>query len=357
MFSISRHSFRFLIALIVISLLSSCGTTTKRVAVDPVAVAREEAKQKALYVQIQGDGQERVQRLAYPMLKNAAPICDDEIRPSLGFIPANKYAWPKDYQDAAVKALGVGDQVSAGLIIDGSPAQFSGLQQDDVLLTIAGKKVPSGKKATERTWKLIEKQANVNVPIEITVDRGAQILTYEITPIAVCDTYAFLIGGSEVNAYADGSGIYITTGMLRFVQNDIELATVIAHELAHNAMEHTNKKTANYLLGSILDIAAAAYGINTQGAFGNAAAQTYSQAFEAEADYVGMYILAIAGYPIEGVANFWRRMGMENPGSIATKWISTHPGTAERYLALDATELEIESKISDGLPLRPDPKK
>ena len=95
MFSSSRHSFRFLIALIVISLLSSCGTTTKRVAVDPVAVAREEAKQKALYVQIQGDGQERVQRLAYPMLKNAAPICDDEIRPSLGFIPANKYAWPK----------------------------------------------------------------------------------------------------------------------------------------------------------------------------------------------------------------------------------------------------------------------
>ena len=217
MCSTSKNSFRLLIALIIISLQSACGTTTKRVSIDPVAAAREEMKQKVLYVETQDAGQERVQRLTYPMLKYAAPICDDEIRPSLGFIPVNKYAWPIDYQD-------------------------------DVLITIAGKKVPSGKNATERTWKLIEKQASIDVPIEVTVDRGTQILTYEITPIAVCDTYAFLIGGSEVNAYADGQGIYITLGMLRFVQNDMELATVIAHELAHNAMEHTNKKTTNLIL-------------------------------------------------------------------------------------------------------------
>ena len=353
----NRQSISFLITLILITLSGGCGTTTKSVAVDPAAAAREEAKQKALYVQTQSEGQERVQRLAYPMLRNAAPICDEEIRPSLGFIPANKYAWPKDYRQAAAQTLGVSDPVTVGLIIDGSPAQFSGLQQDDILLTIAGKKVPTGNKATEKTWKLIENKTTVGVPIDIAVTRGSQTLTFEITPIAVCDTYAFLIGGGEVNAYADGHGIYVTTGMLRFVQEDIELATVIGHELAHNAMEHTNKKTANYLLGSILDIAAAAYGVNTGGAFGNAAAQTYSKEFEAEADYVGMYILAIAGYPIDGVANFWRRMGMEQPGSIATKWTSTHPGTAERYLALEATEQEIKLKIEADLPLRPDLKK
>lgn len=337
--------------------INSCGTTTKRVAVDPAAAAREEAKQKALYVQTQSEGQNRVQRLAYPMLLNAAPICDEEIRPSLGIIPANMYAWPKDYQSAARQSLGVSEQVSVGLLIEGSPAYDSGLIEDDILLSIAGKKVPTGKKATEKTWKLLEKNTTIGKPVDIEISRRSQILTFQITPVAVCDTYAYLIGGSEVNAYADGHGIYITTGMLRFVEDDLELATVIGHELAHNAMEHTNTKTANFLLGSILDIAAAAYGINTQNAFGRAAAQAYSQDFEAEADYVGMYILAIGGYSIEGVADFWRRMGMESPDSIASKWTATHPGTAERYLAMDATEQEIKSKIAAGLPLRPDPKK
>lgn len=344
-----------LITLVLIAAsLTACGTTTKRMNIDPAAAAREEARQKALYVQTQSKGQERVQRLAYPMLLNAAPICDEEIRPSLGVIPANKFAWPKDYQDAAVSEFGVGDQVSVGLIIESSPAYESGLKEDDILLEIAGKKVPKGKKGTEKTWKLIEKNTEVGVPVEVKVRRGSETLSYQLTPVAVCNTYAFLIGGSEVNAYADGHGIYITTGMLRFVQDDLELATVIGHELAHNAMEHSNTKTANFLLGSILDIAAAAYGYNTQNAFGNAASQAFSQDFEAEADYVGMYILAIGGYPIEGVADFWRRMGMENPDSIATKWISTHPGTAERYLALEKVADEIEFKRQNGLPLRPD---
>jgi hypothetical protein len=345
-----------LLCISLLSLMSACCTTIQRVEVDPVAAAREEARQKALYVESQSQGQERVQRVTYPMLRNAAPICGDEVRPSLGFIPANRYAWPKNYQEAAVDVLGVSEKVSVGLIIEDSPAFSSGLRMHDQLVSIAGKKVPSGKKATEKTWKLIEKNTHIGVSVTLTVQRQSEILDFELTPIAVCDTYAFLIGGSEVNAYADGHGIYLTTGMLSFARNDVELATVIGHELAHNALDHIDKKKVKFVLGSILDIAAAVYGINTGGLFGSAAAQTFSKGYEAEADYVGMYILAIAGYPIGDVADFWRRMGREVPGSIANRWISTHPGTAERYLALEMTEQEIKQKMANGLPIRPERK-
>ena len=34
----------------------------------------------------------------------------------------------------------------------------------------------------------------------------------------------------------------------------------------------------------------------------------FSQAFELEADYVGLYILARAGYPTKNAAAFWRKM-------------------------------------------------
>jgi predicted Zn-dependent protease len=45
-----------------------------------------------------------------------------------------------------------------------------------------------------------------------------------------------------VNAFADGEKVVITKGMMRFVENDRELSLVIAHEMAHNAMGHTDNK-------------------------------------------------------------------------------------------------------------------
>lgn len=86
------------------------------------------------------------------------------------------------------------------------------------------------------------------------------------------------------------------------VTSDEELATVVSHEIAHNAMKHIDAKmqnaTAGAFFGAILDIFAATQGVNTGGEFTSQFAQlgamTFSQEFEREADYVGMYILALA---------------------------------------------------------------
>ena len=122
-------------------------------------------------------------------------------------------------------------------------------------------------------------------------------------------------------------------------------------------MDHIDKKRGNALFGSIFDVVAAAYGVNTQGAFGNMGAKAFSQDFEAEADYIGMYVLALADYQVDDVANFWRRMGASNPGSIETQYSGTHPGTAERYLALEQIAEEIRIKREAGEELRPNYKK
>ena len=77
----------------------------------------------------------------------------------------------------------------------------------------------------------------------------------------------------------------------------------------------------------------------------------FAQEFEAEADYVGMYFMARAGYSIDGVENFWRRMSAESPRSIRLAY--THPTNAERFLVLTATREEILRKQNNNLPLRP----
>ena len=104
--------------------------------------------------------------------------------------------------------------------------------------------------------------------------------------------------------------------------------------------------------GYLTSLAAAGAGVNTRGTFGSLGAQMYSQDFEREADYVGMYILANSGIEREGVANFWRRMSIENPRSIS--YASTHPSSSERWVNIEAVNKEIDKKILESEPLLPE---
>ena len=143
--------------------------------------------------------------------------------------------------------------------------------------------------------------------------------------------------------------------MLRFIEDDRELQMIIAHELAHNIEGHIEKKSNNFILGTIVDLAASSAGINTRGTFVSMGAQMYSQDFEREADYVGMYKMANSNIDRKGVANFWRRMSVENPGSIS--YASSHPSSSERWVNIEAINKEIDSKIIQSLPLIPERKK
>jgi Zn-dependent protease with chaperone function len=169
----------------------------------------------------------------------------------------------------------------------------------------------------------------------------------------------------EINAYTDGNKIVISRKMLNFVHNDNELALVIGHELAHAALNHVGKTTQNVVLGQIggiaIDQILASQGLNTGGQFaslGSGIAQSrYSVAFEQEADYVGMYFMERAGFNIEGVANFWRRMAANDSRTITQR--TSHPTSPERFIAIERTQKEIAAKKKAGERLVPNlaPKK
>ena len=125
---------------------------------------------------------------------------------------------------------------------------------------------------------------------------------------------------SRINAFADGEAVYMMAGMMRFAENDQELALILGHELAHNVEAHISAKKVNATIGLVFDLLAAGAGVNTRGAFSQAGANSYSQDFESEADYVGLYYLARAGIEVDGAAYFWRRMAAEHkPDPVSYK--------------------------------------
>lgn len=162
-----------------------------------------------------------------------------------------------------------------------------------------------------------------------------------------------------INAHADGNNVVVYPGLIDFARNDNHLAFVISHEFAHNILAHVASQKQNVmagsLLGTLLDIGAASQGYDTGGTFGNIGGQAgllrYSQGFEEEADYVGLYILARAGYKIEDAPEFWRAMSAADPQGIYGS--GTHPSNPTRFIAMNKTIAEINAKKAAGQPLTP----
>ncbi|MBL0318042.1 MAG: M48 family metalloprotease [Alphaproteobacteria bacterium] len=154
----------------------------------------------------------------------------------------------------------------------------------------------------------------------------------------------------DINAYATGNAVTITTAMLDFISSDHELAMIIGHEYAHNILSHTSYQ--NFNTGKIAEGFFDAFVYLTQmgimgdiKADGNAANHT-SISQEKEADYVGLYLSAMAGYDIRVAPQFWRRMSVRHPDAIYST--STHPTNPERTVALEKAIQEINAQSSQG---------
>ena len=226
----------------------------------------------------------------------------------------------------------------------------------DRIVGVNNTDVGIGKKAKKKFLKLMKKYKH-HESIVLNVERKSEKLDVEVRSVPCGDYSVNLIRDSAVNAWADGKGVRVTTGMMNFVKSDDDLALVVGHELAHNTCGHIKKKKANILLGTILgSIATYGTGIDMTKDFAEAGALTFSQAFESEADYVGTYFASRAGFNADNAASLWRRMGEAHPGAINLKG-SSHPSTAYRFLAIKKAVEEINQKKAEGLMLIPNPKK
>lgn len=111
-----------------------------------------------------------------------------------------------------------------------------------------------------------------------------------------------VLNGTEVNAFAlPGGYIYITRGLLAYLNTEAQLAAVLGHEIGHVTARHAVRQqsaaTVTGLLGSVL-----AAGVGIQGTqdlvnvLGNALLQGYGRDHELEADRLGAEYLARTGY-------------------------------------------------------------
>ena len=116
---------------------------------------------------------------------------------------------------------------------------------------------------------------------------------------------------NTVNAFSiPGGGIYIYTGLLRFVKNEAELAGIMAHEMAHVYCRHATSALSKQLGVSLFFSLLEGITDTDINVFGDVAANTlllkFSRDDEREADKYAVDYLAGTDYDIGEFITFFR---------------------------------------------------
>ena len=295
---------------------------------------------------------DRLNDVALPLLVEAADLCKTHVRAAYGFELHDTSQYKKlfkgEYLDAAIQHYGLQQGITVRYVHPKLPAGAGGLHTQEMVISMEGE--PLVDKTAEDADEILRRlERRKEGPLHLVVKGTEGVRELDLYSLPACSYPVVLVDSRLVNAFADGVKIIVTTGMVDFCANETELALVIGHEIAHNALGHAD----DVHLRRVLD---ALYTAQTgyQAELAATATQlSFSKDFERAADYVGLYIAARAGHDIRFLEAFWMRLARHRPSRNSPAFAITHPSFPERFTSFQTTLEEIEGKKQRGDPLSP----
>ena len=205
-----------------------------------------------------------------------------------------------------------------------------------------------------RIGDAVSKQMDANYALVYDLDVNNRVQRILNDIVQVCDRQELIyivkiIDKDLKNAVSlPGGYIYIFKGMLDMMDDDDQLAGVIAHEIGHITAKHGMKKLQaayGYTLLQVLAVgsgeAAVARGVN---AVFNTLFSAYSVQDEYEADRLAVKYTKQAGYDPKGMQNVLKKLQreQEKAPSRPISYFRTHPHISKRISALNK---EITGKL------------
>jgi predicted Zn-dependent protease len=124
-----------------------------------------------------------------------------------------------------------------------------------------------------------------------------------------------VIQSRQINAFClPGGRVTVYSSLLRIVDNADQLATVLAHEIAHALAHHANERITTEASGRVSWVFR----------------QAYDREQESEADHIGLFLMTFAGYDPDEALVFWQHMERLSSGDQLPEILSNHPSDRRR---------------------------
>ena len=304
-----------------------------RAAADPTPLLRQ------LHVQDQA-----VERVGFQLASANADLCRPVREAGFSVHTIEQYREP--FRGAALELFDLGRAPGVLAVAPGSPADAAGLREADAILEVDGQATPDPPAKIARPD--FSRTAAVQMQIakalqepvlKLTIQRDGTTIQLEIHPVGACRSLFQVIPGRELKGEADGAYVQVSSELMALASSDDELAALLAHELAHNVLGHRARLDALHVDRGLFAI----FGRN-----GRLIRET-----EQEADRLGVYLLARAGYDPHKALAFWIHVRKADPGSAGDP---THPSWPERLKSIQAEIRRLDEAGAPALqvPLPPD---
>ncbi len=270
----------------------------------------------------------RLQRISQRIRVHGADLCAGSQSAILGLVVTRLDAITPSLEEPARRRYGDG-RVHVVAVLPGMPAEGAGVYAGDVLLAVNGREV--------------DDKADVYQPdfvsagsMTLTLERDGARLERVVESVQGCAFPAILVPSDAVNAAAGGAvrgyggmarvielPILVTSGLMRVMDRDEQVAVIVGHEIGH-------------------------------GLFFQAGGLDSGRRSEMKADYIGIYLAAMAGYEITLEDFGIIKLTYANPNRLTTGFSSSHPASPERELSFIRTLEEVRAKMANGEPLVPE---
>ena len=205
--------------------------------------------------------------------------------------------------------------------------------------------------AGAEAWRQVKAQEKVST--NATSNAALQRVGRNIAAAANKPSYDWefvVFESSEANAFAlPGGKVAVYSSLFQLFDNDAELATVVGHEVAHALARHSMERSSQSVLqacgGVLVELALGQDWTPAYQTTSNLLALLpYSRTQELEADYLGLLLMARAGYDPRAALTFWEKFSKLNQVGVVGEFLSTHPDGEKRLEQLREALAEAQTE-------------
>ncbi len=240
---------------------------------------------------------DRLERVSAPLRLANAHLCPHVFRDP-GFTAHALADYPERLQGVAEAVMGLKpDGIYVRSVRRDSPADAADIEIGDRVVRLNGQYVLGGR-TMKQFYAALSRGAFGGMKTRMTL-RTPQGQDYEtsLRSDTACDYPASVFFSQEINGHTDGEDVFITSALMQAVPDDVNLALIVAHEMAHAIAGHID--------------------------------ETPSQALELEADRMALVLMENAGYDIDAAIAYWAEAS--HPHRDLQDNSESHPSITARF--------------------------